>query len=374
MTIAAPSAPQPAPASQDPAPPPAQPESNGESFSSALQQSMPPQQPAPQPKGSTKKSSAEEKPAQKLKEETASDPARTFPTLMVPPAIPFQVEESDLAPVSAQLAAATEEIPEKLQIASSSMPTVTPSDAPAGKAAELGFAARLLSQESQAQPSSPQPAPKHAPEVAGQPQQAAQTTPVKTEKTEEASPAAKVSAAYRSTLSEIPVLSQSTPARGESAGRIQEPAKLDSATARLQVASEPAAEPSAPSGPLRQITMHVADPAQGRAEVRILDRGGEVSVAVRTPDPQLASSLRQNLDDLASRLERQGFQTELWRPTTEPASAQADLNRQGQGQQPDAEAGRDKPPGRRNQDREKKQTGTRPSWVRELEATTGVTS
>jgi hypothetical protein len=118
--------------------------------------------------------------------------------------------------------------------------------------------------------------------------------------------------------------------------------------------------------------MQVADPAQGRAEVRILDRGGEVSVAVRTPDPQLASSLRQNLDDLTSRLERQGFQTELWRPTASQSSAQSEMDRRGYPS--DAQSGRDQQSAHRDPQHEKKHTGTRPDWVHELETTIGATS
>jgi hypothetical protein len=40
-----------------------------------------------------------------------------------------------------------------------------------------------------------------------------------------------------------------------------------------------------------------------------------VLVAVRTPDPQLAGSLREDLPLLSSRLEQAGFRAETWHPS-----------------------------------------------------------
>jgi hypothetical protein len=49
-------------------------------------------------------------------------------------------------------------------------------------------------------------------------------------------------------------------------------------------------------------------------EVRVTERGGDVFVAVRTPDNRLAGDLRQDLPALATRLEQSGFHTTAWQP------------------------------------------------------------
>ncbi len=50
--------------------------------------------------------------------------------------------------------------------------------------------------------------------------------------------------------------------------------------------------------------------ADQKVEVRLTERAGEVRIAVRTPDTQLAADLRENLPTLSSRLEQTGFRAE----------------------------------------------------------------
>jgi hypothetical protein len=49
-----------------------------------------------------------------------------------------------------------------------------------------------------------------------------------------------------------------------------------------------------------------------RVDVRLSERSGEVHVAVRTPDPQLAGALRDDLPRLSDHLEASGFRAETW--------------------------------------------------------------
>jgi hypothetical protein len=49
-----------------------------------------------------------------------------------------------------------------------------------------------------------------------------------------------------------------------------------------------------------------------RVEVRLVERGGEVHMAVRTPDDRLAETLRAHLPQLSSRLEQSGFRADGW--------------------------------------------------------------
>ncbi len=51
-----------------------------------------------------------------------------------------------------------------------------------------------------------------------------------------------------------------------------------------------------------------------QVSLRVVERAGEVQIAVRTSDPQLAGALRQHLPDLVSDLSRRGYQAETWQP------------------------------------------------------------
>ena len=75
------------------------------------------------------------------------------------------------------------------------------------------------------------------------------------------------------------------------------------------------ARPAAPTAsPVRDISLRVAADGAEKIELRVTDRAGEVRVAVRSADPDLAGSLRDHLPELVDRLERSGFETETWRP------------------------------------------------------------
>jgi hypothetical protein len=72
-------------------------------------------------------------------------------------------------------------------------------------------------------------------------------------------------------------------------------------------------EPASAAGPLRDIQFRVNQGGQ-RVDVRLTERGGEVHVSVRTPDAQLAGTLREDLPLLSAKLEQTGFRAETWRP------------------------------------------------------------
>jgi hypothetical protein len=73
------------------------------------------------------------------------------------------------------------------------------------------------------------------------------------------------------------------------------------------------ADDTRPSTPAREIQLQVNQGTQ-RVDVRVTDRGGEVHVAVRTPDAQLAGTLRGELPALSAKLEQTGFRAETWHP------------------------------------------------------------
>jgi hypothetical protein len=81
---------------------------------------------------------------------------------------------------------------------------------------------------------------------------------------------------------------------------------------------------------VREISVVVAPPAaDGKrnepVEVRVLDRAGQVHVAVRSADSELNRSLGDRLGELTTQLEHSGYRAESWRPhqTTATLAASA---------------------------------------------------
>lgn len=101
----------------------------------------------------------------------------------------------------------------------------------------------------------------------------------------------------------------------------------------------PAPEPLKASGAARDIRFEVAG-GDRRVEVRLMERGGEVQVTVRTPDSRLAGTLRENLPVLTSRLSESGFRTETGQQASQDSNPHS---RQDSREQPrDAEPRRPK--------------------------------
>jgi hypothetical protein len=115
------------------------------------------------------------------------------------------------------------------------------------------------------------------------------------------------------------------------------------------------------------LNLKVGEPGTAQVDVRVLQRAGSVEVTVRTPDPNLAQSLRQHLPELSDRLGQSGIHGDLWQPASAQASS-SDTNRQ-----PDSGSGgqwnREQPDGQRRQRQQEQansqQDQERPeaSWV-----------
>jgi hypothetical protein len=83
---------------------------------------------------------------------------------------------------------------------------------------------------------------------------------------------------------------------------------------RPQDAMDSESKPEAPSMPaVRDMKFEVTG-GESRVEVRLSERGGEVKMTVRTPDANLAGTLRENLPALSTRLSESGFKSEAWHP------------------------------------------------------------
>ncbi len=54
--------------------------------------------------------------------------------------------------------------------------------------------------------------------------------------------------------------------------------------------------------------------------MRVIERAGQVHVALRSSDPQLNRSLGDGLGELVTKLENHGYTTETWRPQNSGAA------------------------------------------------------
>src|SRR5207247_5609571 len=82
-------------------------------------------------------------------------------------------------------------------------------------------------------------------------------------------------------------------------------------------------ERARPSSHVQEISIRVAGPEQNSASIRMIQSAGEIRVAVRASDPQLAESLRGNVEQLTSRFNSNGLSAEVWKPNAVPAAARA---------------------------------------------------
>jgi hypothetical protein len=95
----------------------------------------------------------------------------------------------------------------------------------------------------------------------------------------------------------------------------------------------PIAEPPAtPALRPHSIDIRVNGAGDSQVDVRVSQRAGDVEVTVRTPDTDLAQSLRQHLPELSSHLSQSGIHSDVW----QPAAAQTST---GNGNTPDGEPG-----------------------------------
>ena len=74
----------------------------------------------------------------------------------------------------------------------------------------------------------------------------------------------------------------------------------------------PLPQPETSPAPVREIRFEVAASDGSQVQLRFVERAGEVYVVTRTADEVLADRLRTGLGELASNLNRQGWEPELW--------------------------------------------------------------
>lgn len=119
--------------------------------------------------------------------------------------------------------------------------------------------------------------------------------------------------------------------------------------ASATTAAAPIADPPAtPSLRSQSIDLQVPGAGGDSVDVRVSQRAGDVQVTVRTPDNDLAQSLRQHLPELSDRLSQTGTDSQIWHPTAsaetnnggtqdEPGSNWQGQQQNSQGQQQQAQ-------------------------------------
>jgi hypothetical protein len=130
------------------------------------------------------------------------------------------------------------------------------------------------------------------------------------------------------------------------------------------------AEEGAPktAAPLKDLSVQVRQPNQESVELRVVEREGELHIAVRTGDADLAHGLRQGLPELVDRLDQGGFRTEAWRPAgvvSAPDPSSQAHPKSSESQNADSQS----QPGWSQQERGQRDhhQSNRPDWVEELE-------
>ena len=103
--------------------------------------------------------------------------------------------------------------------------------------------------------------------------------------------------------------------------------------------SKPEINPPTQAPPSRDITVKVNQTDLPNVDIRLSERGGKVLLSVRSESPELTQSLRADLGDLVSRLERRGYHTDTMIPAgslsnSQPGESQEreSSNRGGNGQ------------------------------------------
>lgn len=251
-------------------------------------------------------------------------------------------------------------VPQPAGIALDAADLQEPLDAPKAPTQELAFAGKLTEAAPAAPPAQAQTAQQQLPRVTpvarttdmapAKPAAQQQRTPDASEHHATVEPAAQ---SYISAQSPAPAEASTSAA----------PRSVSAAppTAAVEPVAQPAEKPAAP---MNEITLHVSNADQTSTSIRMVDRSGELHVAVRASDPQMAESLRGNVEQLTSKLSSNGFSAEVYKPSaiTAAARTQESSQQMSQGQQ----GSRHESNSFLNRDQQNKKKY--PDWVEELYA------
>jgi hypothetical protein len=151
--------------------------------------------------------------------------------------------------------------------------------------------------------------------------------------------------------------------------------------------SLPENETAPASEPVRNIRVQLSGEGNQHVDMRLVERGGTLSVSVRSTDETLTRSLQENLPELNTRLTAQHFQAETWMPGRGVSTDSGGNGGSGSGAGSDSGTGSNgsgaskhgssSPDGRSDSQSHSRQSqdgrqDRRPAWVRQLAAFDGV--
>ena len=140
-------------------------------------------------------------------------------------------------------------------------------------------------------------------------------------------------------------------------------------TAEALRTSEPHV-PEAPqlrAGAAQEISIRIAQPDASPIDLRVAERSGQLHVDVRTSDPAMQTSLREDLGTLTNSLQRAGYHSETFTPSSSlgRTASGAPMNNQDDRQDQSQNRGG---PGDFSGGRRQQQQQKRPStWLEEME-------
>ena len=162
--------------------------------------------------------------------------------------------------------------------------------------------------------------------------------------------------------------------RADSAGQFPASGKTESLssapTARPTTLTEDV-RPALPALPMKELSMRI-EAAEGQTvDIRIVQRAGDLQIAVKSGDDFTTQGLRHGLSDLENRLNQTGYHTETWQPgqaTQESRAASSDNS--SKHSQSDGSPSHS---GGSHQDRDQRQDNpsNRPHWIQELHSNLG---
>lgn len=154
---------------------------------------------------------------------------------------------------------------------------------------------------------------------------------------------------------------------------VTEPASAHTPQTAAQTEIPGHTDPTAKTGTANELSFSVSASDRQKVEIRVMDRAGEVRVSVRTPNEDLANTLRGDLGSLTGKLSQSGYATEAFAP----ASHSGEFSRQQSGSSPDQQqpGGQNGNAYRQGQQQSSQQQGRsgRPAWLEELENSGGNT-
>ena len=135
------------------------------------------------------------------------------------------------------------------------------------------------------------------------------------------------------------------------------------------IAEPPSVSPATPpQGPMKELTMRIEAAEGQKVDVRIVQRAGDLQIAVKSADDVTTQGLRHGLADLANRLNETGYHAETWRPGQQ-ATLESSASNQSQSDQSQSDGSQSNSSGSQ-QDRGQRHNNpsNRPHWIDELES------